>query len=84
MRDEIKDAITKSDIAYYVFRRSDAWNNTESPAVKILDDECKNSRPPIKEMVEKHIQEYPFEELDKDHIGEVVWEVVMNKIFGKD
>lgn len=63
-----------------MFRRKDAWDRTESPAVKILDEECANSRPLIREMVEKHIREYPFYELDRDEIGSVIYDVIMEKI----
>lgn len=83
LHDKIKEAI-ESNVSYYVFRRADVWDRTESPAVKILDEECQNSRPLIKEMVEKHIKEYPFEELNKEQIGDVMWDVIMNKILGRD
>ena len=33
-----------------------------------------------KECVEKHIREYPFHELDKDEIGEVIYDVIMDRI----
>ena len=62
------------------FRRKDVWDRTESPAVKILDEECTNARPLIRECVEKHIREYPFHELDKSEIGEVIYGVIMDRI----
>ena len=80
LREAINNAIESPHIEYYVFRRKDAWDRTESPAVKILDDECANSRPLIREMVEKHIREYPFHELDRDEIGDVIYDVIMEKI----
>lgn len=79
LRDKIKDALETS-LGYYVFRRSDTWGRTESPAVKILDEECMNSRPLIKEMVEKRIKEYPFHELERDEIGCVIYDVIMERI----
>ena len=85
LREKIRNEISDdSYIRYYVFRRRDTWNRTESPAVAILDDECKNSKPLIKEMVEKHIREYPFHELDRDYIGSVIYDVIMEKILGRD
>ena len=80
LREAINKAIETDHVKYYVFRRKDAWDRTESPAVKILDEECANSRPLIREMVEKHIREYPFYELDSDEIGSVIYDVIMTKI----
>lgn len=80
LREAINNAIESDRVKYYVFRRKDAWDRTESPAVKILDEECANSRPLIREMVEKHIREYPFHELDRDEIGCVIYDVIMEKI----
>lgn len=80
LRERIDSAIRDDSVKYYVFRRKDAWDRTESPAVKILDEECANSRPLIREMVEKHIREYPFHELDRDEIGGVIYDVIMEKI----
>lgn len=80
LKEAINNAIESDHVKYYVFRRKDAWDRTESPAVKILDEECANSRPLIREMVEKHIKEYPFYELDRDEIGDVIYNVIMEKI----
>ena len=80
LRDKVNETIQGDSVSYYVFRRKDAWDRAESPAVKILDEECANSRPLIREMVEKHIREYPFYELDRDEIGGVIYAVIMDKI----
>ena len=80
LREAINHAIESDHVKYYVFRRKDAWDRTESPAVKILDEECANSRPLIREMVENHIKEYPFHELDREEIGCVIYDVIMEKI----
>ena len=77
---KIKGAIEDDTLKYIVFRRKDAWDRTESPAVAILDEECANARPLIRECVEKHIKEYPFHELDRDEIGEVIYDVIMDRI----
>ena len=82
LREKVRDAIEKG-VGYHVFRRKDAWNRTESPAVAILDEECKNSRPLIRECVEKRIREYPFSELDRNEIGDAIYEVIMEKILRK-
>ena len=80
LREAINHAIESDHVKYYVFRRKDGWDRTESPAVKILDEECANSRPLIREMVENHIKEYPFHELDREEIGCVIYNVIMEKI----
>ena len=80
LRRKIRDAIEDDTLKYIVFRRKDAWDRTESPAVAILDEECKNARPLIKECVEKHIREYPFHELDRNEIGDVIYDVIMDRI----
>lgn len=84
LREAINNAIESDYVKYHVFRRKDAWDRTESPAVKILDEECANSRPLIREMVEKHIREYPFHELDRDEIGCVIYDVIMEKILKRN
>ena len=80
LREQIEKSISQDTIKYEVFRRKDAWDRSESPAVAILDDECKNSRPLIRAAVEKHIAEYPFHELDRDEIGCVIYDVIMERI----
>ncbi len=80
LREKVDSAIRDDSIKWQIFRRQDVWDRTESPAVKILDEECANSRPLIREMVEKHIREYPFHELDRDEIGGVIYDVIMGKI----
>lgn len=77
LREKITNVLKSDRIDYEVFRRKDAWDRTESPAVAILDDELKNSRPLIHAAVEKHIAEYPFHELDRDEIGDVIMDVIM-------
>lgn len=79
LRQKVRKAI-EDGVGWQVFRRKDAWDRTESPAVKIMDEELKNSRPMIRAAIEKHIAEYPFHELDKTEIAETIWEVVMEKI----
>lgn len=80
LKRKIKDAIESDSLKYEVFRRKDAWGRTESPAIKILDEECAKARPLIRECVEKHIREYPFHELERDEIGSVIWDVIMERI----
>lgn len=80
LRQKVREAIEEG-VGYHVFRRKDAWDRTESPAVAILDEECRNSRSLIRECVEKRIREYPFNELDRGEIGDVIYAVIMERIF---
>ena len=84
LREKVDSAIRDDSVKWQIFRRKDAWDRTESPAVKIIDEECANSRPLIREMVEKHIREYPFYELDRDEIGGVIYNVIMEKILKRN
>jgi len=82
LKDKIKETLQDEDISYYLFRRKDAWDRSESPLVKIMDEECTNSRPLIKKKIEEHIKEYPFNELDRNEIGYTISEVINERLFG--
>lgn len=82
LKDTIKDTLQNKDISYYLFRRKDAWDRSESPMIKIIDEEVINSRPLIKEMIEKHIEKYPFNELDKNEIVDTISDVIKERLFG--
>lgn len=79
LRQKVRKAI-EDGVGWQVFRRKDAWQSSESPAVKIMDEELKKSRPLIRAAIEKRIAEYPFNELNKTEIAETIWEVIMEKI----
>lgn len=66
---------------YTVFRQKDAWQRDDSVAYKALQEEMANSRPLIKARVEKIIDEYPFNELRHDEIGDVIHECIMDRLF---
>lgn len=82
LKDTIKDTLQNKDISFYLFRRKDAWDRSESPMIKIIDEEVINSRPLIKEMIEKHIEKYPFNELDKNEIVDTISDVIKERLFG--
>lgn len=77
VRDKVEENIVNMPL-YMVVNNSQYSGKTE--AYKIIEEESKAARPLIKEMVEKHIREYSFHELERDEIGDVIWEVIMNKI----
>lgn len=66
--------------SYHVFRRKDAWDKEDSTAYKILQEEMMSSHPLIRARVEQIIQEYPFEELRRDEIGDVVYQCIMDRL----
>ena len=82
LKDKIKETLQNEDISSYLFRRKDAWDRSESPMIKIIDEEVINSRPLIKEIIEKHIEEYPFNELDKNEIVDTISDVIKERLFG--
>lgn len=84
LKDRVKKCLKEKDLGFYIFRRKDDWNNIESPAIKIIDEEIEKSKPLIKEMVEEHIKKYPSNELDKNEIAETIQEVILDKILCKD
>ena len=75
----IEKALQPDSIKYQVFRRKDAWQNTESPAVAILDSVLKDCRPKIEEMVNKIIEQYDFKELHEE-IADTIYYCVIRKL----
>lgn len=83
LKNKITDVINGLS-TYSVFKRKDAWEREESVAYIALQEEMTNARPLIKNRVEQIINEYPFNELDHDEIGEVVYQCVTDRLFGKE
>lgn len=77
--DGIKKAIEGDTIRWKVFQRKDAWERSESPAVKILDDALANSKDLIEAEVEKRIKEYDFREL-RETIEDTIYDVICRKL----
>lgn len=83
LKKQIKEAILKST-GFYVFKRKNPWDYSESPAIKILDEECRASRPLIKQCIEDHIKNYPFNELDREEIQWTIADVIAGMLFGSE
>lgn len=77
--DGIKKAIEGDTIKHKVFQRKDAWERSESPAVKILDNALANSKELIEAEVERRIREYDFHELHEE-IQDTIYEVICRKL----
>ena len=81
LREKVKEKIENLS-SYEIFRRADAWERSASKAQEILDDESEKARPLIRERVEKIIAEHPFDTLKRDEIGDVVYQCIMDRLFG--
>ena len=68
--------------SYNVFREADGWGGKQSIGSRILHEEVEASRPRIRARIDQIIDEYPFNELDRDAIGEEVYECIMGRLFG--
>ena len=68
--------------SYEVFREADAWGGKQSIGSRILHEEIEASRPRIRARIDQIIEEYPFRELNRDAIGEQVYDCIMDQLFG--
>jgi hypothetical protein len=80
LKEKITEVIRELS-TYTVFRRKSEWEKEESIAYKTLQEEVVNNRPLIKDKVENIIKNYPFDELKRDEIGDVIYQCVMDKLF---
>lgn len=67
-----------------VFRKAYTPYDSISIGQMILDEEVVNARPLIQQKVEEVIDRYPFENICKDEISEIVYEAICDKLFGKE
>ena len=75
-------AAIKETPYYYIFRDAESFRG-RNEAYSELMDVVKESRAFIKERVETIISEYPFNELKHDEIGDVIYDCIMDRLFGK-
>lgn len=68
--------------SYSVFRNADSFEKASKGYI-IMEDETEKARPLIKERVEEIIKEYPFHELDRDEIGDIIHDCIMDRLFEK-
>lgn len=83
LRDKVKHVIDNLS-SYSVFRKKGEYVAVNSVGQDILEDEIRNSRDLIKKKVNEIIDEYPFNEIKRDEIGDVINECIMSKLFGKE
>lgn len=77
-----KLAADESHIRYLMWRRKDAWEHRESPAIGILDKAIEDSTDLIKATVENAIAGYELPDV-RDAIYDMACDVIAEKLFGK-
>ena len=71
-----------SHIRYCLWRKKDAWENEESPAITILNKAIENNRGLIENRVFEMVSNYDFNEA-KDEIYNVVCNAIEKQLFGE-
>lgn len=82
----IKDKVVSllqddSHISYLMWRRKDAWENNESPAITVMNKAIKDNEDLIKSRVYSFISNYDFNEV-KDEIYAILCESLQQQLFG--
>lgn len=71
-----------SSIRYELWRKKDAWEKTESPAIPILHKAIKDNEGLIREKVMQSIDSYEFNDV-QDAMYEALNQILYEKVFGK-
>lgn len=84
---KITDAVARlledeSHIRYEMWRRKDAWNKTESPAIDIMEKAIKDNEGLIRTKVMQAIDDFEFDDV-KISIYEALDGIIYDKVFGK-
>lgn len=66
--------------SFTVFRKADAWERKNSVAYDILEEECHNARPLIRQRVEQIVNEYKFPQLERDEIMYTIADVLTDRL----
>lgn len=66
--------------SFTVFRKADVWERQNSVAYDILEEECRNARPLIRQRVEQIIDEYEFPQLERDEIMYTIADVLTDRL----
>lgn len=83
----IKEKVTEllmddSHISYLLWRKKDAWENEESPAITIMNQAIKDNHNLIESKVYGLINNYDFSEV-KDEIYDILCNSLSKQLFGK-
>ena len=66
--------------SFTVFRKADVWERKNSVAYDILEEECRNARPLIRQRVEQIVNEYKFPQLERDEIMYTIADVLTDRL----
>ena len=83
----IKDKVAEllmddSHISYLLWRKKDAWENEESPAITIMNQSIKDNHDLIESKVYRLISNYDFNEV-KEEIYDILCDSLSKQLFGK-
>ena len=76
-----KLASDESHIRYVMWRRKDAWERRESPAIGILEQAVVDNKWLIRDCVQKAIAEFDFPDV-REAMYDVACNIVSEKLFG--
>lgn len=65
---------------YSVFRKAYGWEQKNSVAYDIMEEECRAARPLIKKSVERIVDQYDFPQLERDEIMYTIADVLTNRL----
>ena len=71
----------KSHIQYLMWRRKDAWERTESPAIGIMEEAIKDNKQLIRDCVQQQIRECEIPDV-RDALYGMACEILHEKLFG--
>ena len=71
-----------SHIRYLLWRKKDAWENEESPAITIMNQSIKDNHDLIESKVYSLISNYDFDEV-KEEIYNILCDSLSKQLFGK-
>ena len=71
----------KSHIQYLMWRRKDAWERTESPAIGIMEEAIKDNKQLIRDCVQQQIRECEIPDV-RDALYYMAMDIVREKLFG--
>ena len=66
--------------SFSVFRKADVWERKNSVAYDILEEECRNARPLIRQRVEQIVNEYKFPLFERAEIMYTIADVLTDRL----
>jgi hypothetical protein len=76
-----KLASDKSHIQFLMWRRKDAWERSESPAIGILEEAIRDNKLLIRECVQTAIKEFEIPDV-RDAMYAMAQDIIYEKLFG--